>query len=234
MCLTADADVIDLSMVDSVDGTSHAVTINRHASVDDLACASAAVLGVKTVEIVFSGVVCTADGRSTLDAIGMRAGAIYEVNRPEREKPEPPRCTVDWARVLQLVAATACIMTPFVILGLSVYGLIEYNTTGCRQPVCTVGGVLQCCTVDEFGGTCVPRPDLQGLTCASWQRAVRPCEQYQCRYTRGSDVIYKDANDNGFEELPESTRVLSLVGIIVSVFVIVVGFCGSTARTNGD
>jgi len=122
----------------------------------------------------------------------------------------------------------ACLMVPFVVLGLSCYGIIQYDRAGCRQPVCTAGGVLQCCTVDEFDGVCVARPDLQNLRCAAWQRADRPCERYKCEYTRGTEVRLKDAADAEFEAWPTLIKHLCEAGIFFGVctsLAVLVGIC---------
>jgi len=239
--------VIELSMVDTLGGTTHAVSIDQDASVEDLVGASAAALGVSKggMRMTFSDT--SPDRSSSLHAIGMRDGAVYEIARypvpPPPAPPAPPESpesparpvrAFDWARLIAGVAALACLMVPFVILGLSVYGLIDYNTTGCRQPVCTAGGVLQCCTVDEFYGVCDPRPDLQGLSCAAWQRADRACQQYRCRYTKGAEVRYKDADDDTFEELPRSTKVMCEVGITVGAFLVLSMFWNACVRPTVD
>ena len=217
------------------------MAIDSRASVEDLVAASAAVLGVEpqSLRVVFSD--ASPPSRRTLDSIGMRDGAIYQVVQaqrpPELESPvavvvgspveslgveahRPPKVARDWSacvRAIQFVSGVACLMVPFVVLALSCYGIIQYDRAGCRQPVCTAGGVLQCCTADEFDSACVARPDLHDLGCAAWQRADRPCEQYKCEYRKGTEVRLKDARDAEFEAWPESIRQMCQVGIAFGV-----------------
>jgi len=217
--------VVDLVMLGPTDGARTTVAIDVDSTAKELLSASAVALQMKpsTLQLTFCD--CVLVDTQTLWAMGFRDGALYEARvrdpPPELEEPKPPkppRPPINWGKVCKcvtrLVLCSLCVASPYAVLPASCYWLDRYQSTGCRMPVCDPTGHLQCCTVDRFGGDCVPAPELLNISCAAWQRTERDCQAYKCKYTKWSQVQYETADDSVFEGLPTYVRNLAIAGIV--------------------